>query len=218
MNPSRLSWLLLAVGCFGGGGSTGADTASTIDSAPVLDSGTPSVCVSTLPAGMERFGEEQTVYADPTQEVYDLAVADLDGDGDLDVAGASLGTIGVDYSTYGSDQFAVWWNEGADFSAPDTVAEVLGPRSVEAADVDGDGDLDLLVTAATGSDTVGWYPNTGAGFGPLEVLDDALLGAAHAIAADLDGDGDLDVAAAHATTGTVAWDENLGGGTFGAAV
>jgi hypothetical protein len=99
---------------------------------------------------------------------------------------------------------------------------VDGAYSVYAADLDGDGDVDVL-SASYNDDTVAWYQNLGGGqFGPQRVLTRSADAVTSVCAADLDGDGDVDVlsADAHFAGGTyrgqVLWYENLGGGLFAA--
>jgi hypothetical protein len=87
---------------------------------------------------------------------------------------------------------------------------------VYAADLDGDGDADLLSTSYYDY-VIAWYENLGGGtFGPRQILDDNASGAIYVRAADLDGDGDTDVVSASSWDDKVSWYENLGGGAFGA--
>ncbi|HEX9917140.1 MAG TPA: FG-GAP-like repeat-containing protein, partial [candidate division Zixibacteria bacterium] len=74
-----------------------------------------------------------------------IFAADLDGDGDLDLATAN----------YGSHNVSVLLNNGNATFSPSTEYPVGGnnPRSIFAADLDGDGDLDLA-TANEGGRTV----------------------------------------------------------------
>lgn len=67
-----------------------------------------------------------------------VAMADIDGDGDLDLVVTSLGGPDVVFRNDGSGRFVE--------SAAD-LAPGLGSSTVTLADVDGDGDLDLYVTA-----------------------------------------------------------------------
>jgi hypothetical protein len=90
-------------------------------------------------------------------------------------------------------------------------------RSVSAADLDGDGDPDVL-TASWRSDRIAWYENLdGAGsFGGLRPISTLASAAAAVLPADMDGDGDMDVVSASVFDDKVAWYENLDGtGTFG---
>jgi hypothetical protein len=85
----------------------------------------------------------------------------------------------------------------------------IGPYSVHAADVDGDGDVDIL-SASWVDDTVAWYENDGASppaFTP-RVIATAADEARSVYAADVDGDGDVDVLSASGGDDTIRWYEN----------
>jgi PKD repeat protein len=134
-----------------------------------------------------------------------VAVADLDRDGDLDVLGAA-----------NVDDDVTWW-ENTDGSGTTWTVHTVdtafdGAASVYAADVDGDGDLDVL-GAASEDDDVTWWENTdGSGTTWTErAVDTAFDGAASVYAADVDGDGDLDALSAASVDADVAWWENTNG-------
>ena len=140
-----------------------------------------------------------------------VAAADLDGDGDDDVVACSFsnGTI--------------YWFEnnvaGGGFSGPPRLVsdQSLRNKTLQPADLDGDGDQDILVSAKA-SDWFAWFPNTdGAGsFGPIRIIHGGVGGAWTAHAADVDGDGDLDVLGSARLSNRVVWYENLDGqGNFG---
>jgi len=80
-------------------------------------------------------------------------------------------------------------------------------QSIKAADLDGDGDMDVFLATAG---TISWYENTdGLGnFSSAKMINPAANGGRSVTAADLDGDGDLDVIAA---SGKIAWYKNLDG-------
>ncbi|MBI4601997.1 MAG: VCBS repeat-containing protein, partial [Planctomycetes bacterium] len=126
--------------------------------------------------------------------------------GDLDVLSASLVGGTVDwYENQGGAAPA--------FTGRPITGEAAGAFSVSAADVDGDGDLDVL-SASRDDDTVAWHENLG-GSPPAfatHVVSTAGDGPLSAAATDLDGDGDLDVLSASSLDSTIAWHENQGGG------
>ena len=89
-------------------------------------------------------------------------------------------------------------------------------RSVFSADIDGDGDLDVL-SASQLDDKIAWYENDGNGsFGEQQVISTTADGALSVYAADIDGDGDLDVLSASQLDDKIAWYANDGSGNFGA--
>ena len=131
--------------------------------------------------------------------------ADLDQDGDPDVLSASE-----------NDGHVAWFeNVAGDGSIwnPRSIDTTLGgARSVTAADVDGDGDLDVLAAGAD-DDTIAWYENL-KGDGTVWVartISTSSDGASFVAAADVDLDGDTDVLASSALDDTIAWHENTSG-------
>lgn len=111
---------------------------------------------------------------------------DLDGDGDLDILTASS-----------ANWPKVAWYENTNgvgsFSRRRVITEfAAGPGSVEAADLDGDGDNDVLYASRWG-DRVAWHENLdGEGsFSTQHVVSNGVDEALSVAAADLDADGDL---------------------------
>ncbi|MCI0635238.1 MAG: VCBS repeat-containing protein, partial [Actinobacteria bacterium] len=91
---------------------------------------------------------------------------------------------------------------------------------VAAADVDGDGDLDLL-SGSYGAFPVAWYENLtihrNAAFPAQSVVYIGADNAQSVFAADVDGDGDTDALSASLSDDELAWYENTdGAGSFGA--
>ncbi|SRX73419.1 T9SS type A sorting domain-containing protein [Aequorivita antarctica] len=91
------------------------------------------------------------------------------------------------------------------------------PRSVFAADIDGDGDIDIL-SASMNDSKIAWYKNLdGQGtYGDQQLISVNAIGASSVFAIDIDGDSDMDVLSASSNDNKIAWYENLDGqGTFG---
>ena len=143
----------------------------------------------------------QHLITDAPHAAWSVQAADLDGDGDLDAAAAHPHM----------DQLAWYANEdgAGNFGAQRLVSSLARrPRALRAADLDGDGDLDL-VAVSDADDEVAWYPNTGAGsFAPQQLISRACEGPTALHVADLDGDGSLDLLVGSARDATISWFPN----------
>ena len=140
-----------------------------------------------------------------------VAVADLDCDGDLDVLGASAGSGVLHWWENTAGNGSAW--TGRDISCPACGDQLLGARFVATADLDVDGDLDVLGAGDTSPGRLHWYENVD-GDGLTFTLGDissAFDGATGAAAGDIDRDGDLDVVAAAAVADDLVVFDNLGG-------
>ena len=151
--------------------------------------------------GQGLFGPQQVIStsADSARSVH---AADLDGDGDLDIISASR-----------FDDKIAWYENinGLGTFGPQRIISITadGAWNVDAADVDGDGDIDVL-SASTNDDKIAWYENTdGLGtFGPEQVISTGANNARSVYAADVDGDGNLDVLSASYDDNKIAWYPN----------
>jgi len=138
--------------------------------------------------------------------------ADVDGDGDSDVLSASEADDKIAwYENDGTPSVGAWTEHAISTSAD-------GARLVVAADVDGDGDTDVL-SASANDDKIAWYENDGTpSVGPwtAHVISTAADAARSVFAADVDGDGDTDVLSSSLDDDKVAWYENDGTPSVGA--
>jgi len=138
-----------------------------------------------------------------------MHAADLDGDGDLDLAVATK-----------RDNLLLWF-ENSDASGTFLPGAVITNsvdlvQQIYAADLDGDGDKDLL-TASAYDDKIAWYENTdGTGtFGDQQVISANADCAWSVCAKDLNGNGFPDVLSASAFDDKIAWYANTDGlGSF----
>lgn len=150
------------------------------------------------PAFVER------VISTAADEPRSVVASDVDGDGDMDVLSASL-----------FDDTIAWYENldgsGLEFFERIVSARADGADTVFAADVDGDGDIDVL-SASQFDDKIAWYESNG-GSPPLFVEREISTTADVAnwvSAADLDRDGDTDVLSTSSHDDKIAWYENDG--------
>lgn len=139
-----------------------------------------------------------------TSGVRSVFVADVDGDGDLDVLSAS-----------GRDDTISWYENVNQAFTPHVITTMSDSAlSVFAADVDGDGDIDVL-SASNADNRIAWYENDGMqGFATTHTITAEADQAASVFAADVDGDGDMDVLSASVNDDKIAWYENNGSQIF----
>ncbi|MDT7831218.1 FG-GAP-like repeat-containing protein [Flavobacteriaceae bacterium S356] len=147
----------------------------------------------------------KTIDEDNAAGVRSVAVGDIDGDGDLDVAGA----------IYGDDTIAWYENTAGDASTFTKRTAFSGADADEAfnvdlADMDGDGDLDIIWAAENGfGGNLAWSRNDGGS--PISwtyIPVDATVNRGYSVdAADLDGDGYLDFLGVSYGDDTASWYE-----------
>jgi PKD repeat protein len=136
---------------------------------------------------------------------HEIYAVDIDGDDDIDVLTASSGSNKID----------LWRNDGGDpivWNEQLIGNNVAMAKSVRAADIDGDGAIDVI-GAGLGDNRVIWWRNNGGDpiYWTENTIDNDFYGAHRVEAVDLDEDGDMDVVGAAYSGHEVAWWRNEGG-------
>jgi hypothetical protein len=139
-----------------------------------------------------------------------IAVADFNGDGNLDIAVANRSSNDISVLLgKGNGTFATEVKYSAGTGGPD-------PDSIVAADVNGDGKPDLIV-ADLGTKSISVFINTGTGtFNPAVIYKVGNSPTAVAVA-DLNGNGSPDIAVTNSADNTVTILTNNGSGIFTAS-
>jgi len=194
-------------------------TAQARRSAALLG-GIALLLMSTVPAGAQIPAQpinQPCTTCEPTA----IHEADLDGDGTPDVLAATQ-----------FDEKLVWYrNTGGGFGEQQVIDDALpldpdfNSQPMYAADVDGDGDLDV-VAAPSAEERAVWYENqigeSGAdadGFGPAQTITTAHGNVYAVAAAELSGDGKADVVLGTSDSGIIWFESQIGegGDDFGTA-
>jgi hypothetical protein len=142
---------------------------------------------------------------------FSVFSADIDGDGDLDVLSASY-----------FDSKVSWFENvdgiGGDFIQHLISSEVQTAISIYAADLDADGDMDVVVASLSGNVVI-WFENTD---GNGTFVQKQLISAFEVnfvIAKDIDGDNDIDIIWSSSQDGKIKYSKNTDGlGTFSSSI
>jgi len=192
---------------------TAAGAAQAVAVGDVNGDGRPDI-IAVLPGSGDAVWYENSGGASPTftrrhiasvlNQPRDVAVGDVDKDGDLDVFVAE----------HGANKILCFRSSGgsAPTFAPITVFSGAGGlSSITTADIDGDTDLDVISTHPLGN-RVMIHRNDGASTPGFigTVLSTTETGAADVIVLDVDLDGDRDIVSAAATSGDLVWFEQNG--------
>ncbi|MBC7607756.1 MAG: VCBS repeat-containing protein [Burkholderiales bacterium] len=137
--------------------------------------------------GIGLYGKEHIITESVTvgNQTPLAAPADIDGDGDLDIAGTK-------------DAVFLWYENidgQGNFLEHIINSNITGTSLVRAKDLDGDGDIDL-VCGFYSSNKISWYKNLGSGLFAPEQIISAVEGNRSLTSlevADMDGDNDMDI-------------------------
>ena len=125
---------------------------------------------------------------------------DVDNDGDLDILATAL-----------NDNEIAWWENidgtGLTWNKESIDNTFTGAHSVTTADLDNDGDKDILGAALT-ADQITWWENHNNQTWQPHIITNTFDEAHSVAAADLDQDGDLDILGAARTANDIIWWEN----------
>ena len=153
--------------------------------------------------GSQNFTEN--VLRDDLNGAITFFISDIDEDFDKDIIVAELD----------GNKVAFLSNDGSESFTNTTIASVNRVRAVSAADVDGDGDIDILATGDNSSgDEVVWYSNDGSENFTAIAIESSIGSANHLQIVDIDGDNDKDVIVTSFQDDDVLWYENDGSENF----
>jgi len=149
---------------------------------------------------------DQKIISNKIRGARSVHASDLDGDGDKDLLAG--------FSEVGLDVGQLTWFENADdgtFSGSKVISsEVRGINAVSTADLDDDGDQDILSTSSvSGADgEIAYVLSTAGTFASKSVVATNLFQAKSIVAADLDGGGTPDIVGASHRGNRIAWYRN----------
>jgi hypothetical protein len=210
---------------------------SAVDVADVNGDGFPDVAFAVHSASDVVYSAESPVFLGsawgmrtksfhtfPTTGAHDVLLRDLNGDGHIDAVFAQE----QDGSTYGLDSTLFWGSAQGWNTTPDVTFSTYGASDVEAADIDDDGNLDLVFAcyrddSSTIIDSMVFLQDANGFCGTAPSHRLATKGARAVAVGDLDEDGHLDLVFANALSGGFSEIDSLvymgeAGGGFSSAV
>ncbi len=142
-----------------------------------------------------------------TTDISSFALADVNGDQNLDIVTASFANNRVDWILNVGDTF---------FVGPYTIdnQNILNAVFVDVSDFDKDGDIDIVAASGANND-IYWYENIDStGFlYESHFQDNTIQSVSSVVAADINGDGYDDIISVSKDNGAVYWHPSLGGDT-----
>jgi hypothetical protein len=128
----------------------------------------------------------------------DIECGDINGDDRIEMVVARPGPPGeIAWTEYFSPTYITWDSVTTNFT---------GTEQIELADLDQDGDLDILATSNS-LDKLAWFENKGGGSYTQHILDEEIGGVRDLVVGDISGDGALDIVIAAQNQNRVRWYE-----------
>jgi hypothetical protein len=165
--------------------------------------------------GKGTFSEPRVIASDPGT-AWNVLTGDFDGDSDVDLI--------TGFSVYPETRINLLLNvDGKGTFVKGQELDHFGgyPILTDAADMDGDGDIDFLTSYnypigdSPDSTMIAWYENTGhRSFAPRQPIIRELGFISAVQVTNLDGDSLLDIATASGNTGRLSWHAQSGKGRF----
>lgn len=161
--------------------------------------GFPTPTTTELPTSPIIF--EEHLLSDSTR-TWSLCAADLNKDNNIDVVSVSM------------EDDMIQWMENSGGNAPSFTTRTIThslqqPKSVKTADINGDGNIDIL---ACGGDKLVWLENNGESITLFSehIIDNYSAWYSSLYPADLDNDNDIDIIATTSGENRIIWYENDG--------
>ncbi|MCD4848452.1 MAG: T9SS type A sorting domain-containing protein [Candidatus Aegiribacteria sp.] len=150
---------------------------------------------------------EEHIINDTFEDAWSVYSEDIDGDGDMDVLGAAK-----------VDDEITWWENlngsGTSWAEYTIDGNFDGAISVYSADINGDGDMDVLGAASIAND-ITWWENSDTGsdiYWVEHTIDADYNWPREVYSEDIDGDGDMDVLGCGSDfENHITWWENING-------
>ena len=150
----------------------------------------------------------QPLISNDAQGAACVIATDIDGDNDLDVVASS------------KNDNTIQWYENTDGNGGFSAANIITddgeyPTVIISADIDNDGDPDIVAGKLLTNEIV-WFENDGSGaFGTQNLITTEINGITSLFAADINSDNFIDIISSSKNDNKIAWYENLdGSGSF----